>query len=79
MPKKKGGGGCVLVIYKGCVHTCGMKVQHYFFKSLFSPSSFNPSPFLLEMEEKRIFHPAFSQWPLPGDEACPAGDQQVSG
>jgi hypothetical protein len=31
------------------------------------------------MEEKRIFHPALRQWPLPGDEACPAGGQQVPG
>lgn len=31
------------------------------------------------MEKERIFHPAFSQRPMPGDKACPAGDQQVSG
>lgn len=38
-----------------------------------------PSPSHPEMEKERIFHPAFGQWPLPGDKACPAGDKQMSG
>lgn len=42
-----------------------------------SPTPFLPLP--SEMEEKSLFHPAFSQRPLPGGQARPAGDQQVPG
>lgn len=40
--------------------------------------SLSPSPFHPEMEKERLFHPALSQRPLPGDQACPAGDKQMS-
>lgn len=52
--------------------------SHYFLIIYFN-HYFLTLPFPPEMEEKSLFHPAFSQRPLPGGQACPAGDQQVPG